>query len=108
LRAFGVGGFDRVFISYALSMIPDWTRALVAAERAVGPRGELHIVDFGQSERLPRLFKRGLEWFLAHYSVTPRTDLEAELGKLADARGLALDFERLHRGYTVKAVLGRL
>ncbi len=106
-KAFGIPAFDRVFISYALSMIPGWQQALTAAERAVGPRGELHIVDFGQCEHLPKLFKGGLERFLAHYTVTPRKDLEPVLEKLADARGLNLAFERLHGGYTVRAVLSR-
>lgn len=106
-KAFGIPAFDRVFISYALSMIPGWQQALAAAERAVGPRGELHIVDFGQCEHLPILFKSGLERFLAHYTVTPRIDLEAVLEKLADERGLNLVFERMHRGFTVRAVLSR-
>lgn len=106
-KSFGIATFDRVFISYALSMIPGWREALAAAERSVGPRGELHLVDFGQCEHLPALFKSGLERFLAHYTVTPRIELEMELSKLAAERGLKLTFERLHRGYTVRAVLSR-
>ena len=106
-KAFAVQTFDRVFISYALSMIPGWHQALFAAERTIGANGELHIVDFGQCEHLPALFKGGLERFLAHYTVTPRTDLEPVLAKLADERGLNLAFERWHRGYTVRAVLSR-
>jgi S-adenosylmethionine-diacylgycerolhomoserine-N-methlytransferase len=107
-RAFGIAAFDRVFISYALSMIPDWRRALAAAERAVAPNGALHIVDFGQCEHLPLLFKHGLDRFLAHYSVMPRANLEAELSRIAETNGLDLTFERLHRGYTVVAKLCRL
>jgi S-adenosylmethionine-diacylgycerolhomoserine-N-methlytransferase len=106
-RAFGRLDFDRVFISYALSMIPGWRQALSAAERVLGPEGELHIVDFGQCERLPRWVKSGIEGFLAHYTVSPRVDLEAELARLADERGLKLQYERWHRGYTCRAVLRR-
>src|SRR5690348_659871 len=51
---FGVAKFDRIFISYALSMIPPWQETLSAASRMLAPGGELHIVDFGQQERLPR------------------------------------------------------
>jgi hypothetical protein len=40
-------------ISYALSMIPDWERAIDAALAALNPGGQLHIVDFGQQEGLP-------------------------------------------------------
>lgn len=106
-KAFSVSTFDRVFISYALSMIPGWQQALTAAERTIGPAGELHIVDFGQCEHLPALFKSGLERFLAHYTVTPRADLKSVLATLADERGFNLAFERWHRGYTVRAVLSR-
>ena len=35
---FGVAQFDRVFISYALSMIPDWQAALRAAASSLIPR----------------------------------------------------------------------
>lgn len=106
-RAFGRGAFDRVFISYALSMIPRWRQALAAAGRVLGPAGELHIVDFGQCERLPRIVKSGIEGFLAHYTVVPRVDLEAELARLAAATERTLHFERWHRGYTSHAVLMR-
>ena len=44
---FGMTAFDRVFISYSLSMIPGWPKALVAALGTLGPGGSLHIVDFG-------------------------------------------------------------
>jgi len=106
-RAFAEASFDRVFVSYALSMIPGWRRALAAAARVVALGGELHIVDFGQCEQLPGVVKRGLEAFLAHYSVASRADLEVELAELAADAGLSLSFERWHRGYTVHAVLRR-
>ena len=38
---FGRATFDRVFISYALSMIPDWKRALMHAAACVAPGGRL-------------------------------------------------------------------
>ncbi len=57
---FGVAHFDRVFISYALSMIPPWREAVVQAFQAVAPSGSLHIVDFGEQSRLPRTFRTAL------------------------------------------------
>ena len=45
---FGAAAFDRVFISYSLSMIPDWRAALAEALDHVAPGGKLAIVDFGQ------------------------------------------------------------
>ncbi|HCD83111.1 MAG TPA: SAM-dependent methyltransferase, partial [Agrobacterium sp.] len=38
-------GFDRVMIPYALSMIPDWEKAIEQALSALKPGGSLHIVD---------------------------------------------------------------
>ncbi len=49
-RLFGVGAFDRVFISYALSMIPPWRQALRQALAGRGPGGRLHVVDFGEQQ----------------------------------------------------------
>jgi S-adenosylmethionine-diacylgycerolhomoserine-N-methlytransferase len=104
---FGLPAFDRVFFSYALSMIPGWTDALGLSADHVSPGGRLHIVDFGQCDRLPAAFKVALFKFLDHYTVTPRPDLEAECRRAGAALGLALSFQRLHRGYTDYAVLAR-
>lgn len=104
---FGVDGFDRILVSYALSMIPPWRAALEAAYRGLSPGGELHIVDFGGQERLPRWFSRGLEAWLARFSVTPRVELPAELAALAQRHGARLDHEQLFGGYAVRAVVGK-
>ena len=50
---FGRPHFERVVISYALSMIPPWREALAEAVEALAPGGALHIVDFGDQARLP-------------------------------------------------------
>lgn len=102
---FGIGKFDRVFISYALSMIPPWQAVLPLAIDAVAPTGRLHIVDFGQQERLPGWFKSGLRAWLAKFSVEPRAELERELTTVAAEKGVSLRFDRLLRGYAEYAVL---
>jgi S-adenosylmethionine-diacylgycerolhomoserine-N-methlytransferase len=104
---FGEAGFDRVFLSYTLSMIPDWRGALAEAARAVRPGGRLHIVDFGQQERLPGVFREGLFAWLALFDVTPRAALEAELDALAGRESMALAFRPLLRGYAWSATLSR-
>lgn len=100
-------GFDRVFLSYTLSMIPRWRGALEAAACALAPGGRLHIVDFGQQERLPPAFRKLLFAWLEKFDVMPRGDLREELVLLAERHGLTLDFEPLHRGYAWKAALSR-
>ena len=104
---FGIPTFDRVFFSYALSMIPGWYDALDVGASQVAPGGSLHIVDFGQCERLPGSFKAALFAFLDHYTVTPRADLEQICRQICKEHGLSLSFQRLHRGYTDYAVLTR-
>jgi S-adenosylmethionine-diacylgycerolhomoserine-N-methlytransferase len=104
---FGIPTFDRVFFSYALSMIPGWRDALTIAAGHVAPGGQIHIVDFGQCEDLPLAFKKALFAFLDHYTVTPRADLEQEVRKVAANHGLEPSFYRLHRGYTNYAKLVR-
>lgn len=104
---FGVSGFDRVFISYSLSMIPPWREAIAQGLNAVKPGGSLHIVDFGQQARLPGLFKKGLNAWLAKFSVEPRADLEQELQALANKTGCQLKFERILRDYAHHAVVSK-
>jgi S-adenosylmethionine-diacylgycerolhomoserine-N-methlytransferase len=102
---FGIEGFDRVFVSYALSMIPPWREAVVCAFRAVRPGGSLHIVDFGEQSGLPSAFRAGLRAWLRKFSVYPRAELEAELRRLAAETGASLTFARPFRDYACSAVL---
>jgi S-adenosylmethionine-diacylgycerolhomoserine-N-methlytransferase len=102
---FGVPGFSRIFISYSLSMIPGWRGVLEQATACLLPDGELHIVDFGGQERLPRWFKAALRQWLALFHVQPRDDLEAELAELAARHGLSCAIERPYAGYAQHAVL---
>lgn len=105
---FGVQSFDRVFISYALSMIPPWREAARTAFAAVAPGGSLHVVDFGMQEQLPVWFKGALHAWLAKFSVTPRPDLEDVLAEIAAGTGARLEFRRLYRDYARLAVLTRI
>lgn len=104
---FDVAGFDRVFFSYALSMIPGWHRALERAAAALVPGGRLHIVDFGQQEELPRLFRLGLCTWLSWFHVEPRQDLHRQCAELAARIGGDLDFRRLYGGYAWSLRLAR-
>lgn len=102
---FGVAAFDRVFVSYALSMIPAWRQACAEAARRLKPGGVLHVVDFGDQGALPEWFRDALRAWLARFHVTPRLDLEAELRALAAARSLRLVFRPLYRRYAFLAAL---
>ncbi|MBO3760873.1 class I SAM-dependent methyltransferase [Ciceribacter sp. L1K22] len=102
---FGTEGFDRILISYALSMIPDWERAIQAALAALVPGGSLHIVDFGQQEGLPRWFHHLLIRWLTRFHVTPRAELEHVIRTNAEKRGALVEFDRIGRGYAWHAIV---
>ncbi|KKX29280.1 class I SAM-dependent methyltransferase [Rhizobium sp. LC145] len=104
---FGVAGFDRILISYALSMIPDWEKAVDAALAALGPNGSLHIVDFGQQEHLPGWFGRLLRAWLTRFHVTPRPNLHDVLESRLAAANADMIFEEIGRGYAWHAVIRR-
>lgn len=107
-RLFGVGAFDRIFISYALSMVPPWRAALEQALKALAPGGRLLIVDFGEQADLPTWFKRGLRAWLARFSVTPRDELASDLERIAALPGYRVEHRDLYRGYATYAVVTRL
>jgi S-adenosylmethionine-diacylgycerolhomoserine-N-methlytransferase len=104
---FGRAQFDRVLISYALSMIPPWRDTLALALDVLSPGGSLHVVDFGDGAGLPGPFKTGLRGWLAAFDVTPRDDLGVALAALAAERGLGCEIESRFRGYAVLAVARR-
>ncbi|MDG5489587.1 class I SAM-dependent methyltransferase [Sphingomonas sp. BGYR3] len=102
---FALPGFDRIFMSYTLSMIPDWQGAIAEGARRLNPGGELHIVDFGQQERLPAPFRAALFAWLDKFHVTPRADMKAVVERIASEQGMTARFQPLFRGYAWSAVL---
>ena len=102
---FGVAAFDRVFLSYAISMIPDWKAAIAGALDALAPGGSLHVVDFGRQERLPGWFRSLLRAWLARFHVAPRDSLREVLESECRKRGASLSFKSLFGGYAVNAVV---
>lgn len=105
LTLFGRQRFDRIFISYALSMIPGWRSALDRAIGALQPDGRLLIVDFGEMERLPGPVRFGFSKWLAAFSVERRVDLVRELAAKAARNGYVSHAESLLGGYAVYATV---
>lgn len=108
VKVFGREKFDRIFISYAVSMIPEWQAVLRDAVAHLAPGGELHIVDFGDQRDLPSWFRAALYTWLGWYHVTPRnalfevsTDIAVDLGATAETR-------RLYRGFAWISTIRRL
>ncbi|MFT7575421.1 MAG: S-adenosylmethionine-diacylgycerolhomoserine-N-methyltransferase [Alphaproteobacteria bacterium] len=99
LKLFGIPTADRVFISYSLSMIPPWQAAVREGLKALGPGGELHVVDFGQQSGWPKWFEKLMFTWLKKFTVYPRADLEDEMRAAADDIGATVRFEKLYRDY---------
>jgi S-adenosylmethionine-diacylgycerolhomoserine-N-methlytransferase len=96
---FGEAAFDRVVLSYSLSMIPDWEGAFAHAARHLAPGGELHVVDFGDLGGLPGPLERLLHAWLAKFHVSTRSALPETAARLAAEHGLTLTTRRGGLGY---------
>lgn len=104
---FDVERFDRIFVSYSLSMIPSWEKTVSAALAALSPNGSLHVVDFGQQEGLPRSFRALLRGWLRKFHVAPRESLRDVLESESRRTGASFRFRTLYRGYAWLAVIGQ-
>lgn len=92
-------GFDRVVLSYCLSMIPDWEGALTHATTQLAPGGELHVVDFGDLSGLPWPLEGMLHKWLAKFHVQTRSALPAALERIAADKSMTLTSTRGKFGY---------
>ncbi|TWH01021.1 S-adenosylmethionine-diacylgycerolhomoserine-N-methyltransferase [Mesorhizobium sp. J18] len=105
LALFGRASFERVYLSYALSMIPQWEKAIAMALSVVAPGGSLHMVDFGRQEDLPGWFRAGLRGWLDRFHVTPRDSLRDAAESECERLNASCEFETLFRGYAIHAVI---
>jgi S-adenosylmethionine-diacylgycerolhomoserine-N-methlytransferase len=104
---FGRAAFDRVFISYALSMIPPWRETVEQAAACVAPGGQLQVVDFGDFAAFPEWLRTAQLNWLRRFSVTPIPRLDEELADIAKRLGFTATSVRLYGGYAIKATLAR-
>ena len=102
---YGTDAFDRIVISYAVSMIPDWQRALEHSGQKLAPGGSLHVVDFGDLSGWPPPARLGLNRWLERFHVAPRLALGPVLDAIAVRMGARAATETIMGGY---AVLGRI
>lgn len=102
---FGHDGFDRLFFSYTLSMIPDWRKALDHGAGLINPGGRLSLLDFGQQERLPTAFRVLLFSWLVKFDVAPRADFPGAVEAAALRRNLSPHWQSKLRGYAWSAGL---
>lgn len=106
-RLFRRARFDRIFISYGLSMIPDWQAALRMASAHLVPGGQLHVVDFSDQHGWPDWFASALNRWLTRFHVTPRLTLKEALEEAAAELGGTAQHNQLCRGYAQYGVVER-
>jgi S-adenosylmethionine-diacylgycerolhomoserine-N-methlytransferase len=99
--------FDRIFISYAVSMIPQWQTVMNEAVSHLAPNGSLHIVDFGDLADLPVIARKALYQWLDWYHVTPRNDLFDVAESIALRNRATIQKQQLYRGFSWLAVIRR-
>jgi S-adenosylmethionine-diacylgycerolhomoserine-N-methlytransferase len=102
VQLFALRGFDRVFISYALSMIPAWREVVRHAAACIAPGGKLFIVDFGEFGGYPEMLRRAQLAWLRRFSVVPIPAMDRKIGMLAEQMGFTATTERLYGGYAVQ------
>lgn len=106
-RIFGREGYDRIFLSYAVSMIPQWHAVMDRVAHRLAPSGELHVADFGDMAGLPAWSRSAMVTWLRWYHVTPREDLFRVASVLAGKIGGTVQEKRLHRGFSWIAIVRR-
>ena len=99
--------FDRIFISYAVSMIPQWQTVMQEAVSHLSPVGSLHIVDFGDLAALPDVARKALYKWLDWYHVTPRNDLFDVAESIAAENNARVEKQSLYRGFSWIAIIRR-
>lgn len=107
LHTFGIeGGFDHIFFSYALSMMPTWDQALDASLEHLNPDGVVHIVDFWDQGGFPTFAGNFLKGFLAKFHVQHRPELMDRLMQLRN-EGWQVDIREHWNRYAYLAEIRR-
>jgi len=107
-RMFGLEhGFDTIFFSYCLSMVPAWEGALEAALSNLRPGGQLVIVDFWDQADLPRWFANGLKKWLSLFHVFYRPDVHTALTELGSSGRADVSFESVASRYAYIAIVSK-
>lgn len=95
---------DKIVFSYALSIIPPWEESVDHALELLPEGGEIHIVDFGGQEDLPKWFRGFLFWWLDKFHVYHKPEILEYLKQLeADGKG-TLEVTHLYKRYAYRAV----
>jgi S-adenosylmethionine-diacylgycerolhomoserine-N-methlytransferase len=101
------GKAPRILMSYCLSMVPDWCRALAVAIDRLEPGGILAIVDFGNFGGMPDRLAEICTGLLSRQDVVPCLELPQELRRHASSRALLVRHKYALAGLYQLAIVER-
>lgn len=91
--------FDKIFISYSLSMFPAGQEAIKNALENLQPNGDLYILDFWDGAGLPAWFNRLRRWWLGLFKVYARPGFLEFLKELSNENAGDLSVSAVGRRY---------
>lgn len=92
--------FDSVFLSYSISMIPEWEDAIENAINNLRNGGSLYIVDFFDQRSMPVWFRKALVAWLKKFHVQYKDDLIPYLKQLEKNGTGKLKVTALYKTYS--------
>lgn len=96
--------FTKLVFSYSLSIIPPWQESIDHALDIIPSGGEIHIVDFGGQEGLPKPISRFLFWWLKQFHVYHKPEIMDYLKRLEVERKGSLEVQYMFKRYAYRAV----
>ena len=99
---------DKLVFSYALSIIPPWKESIDHALELLPVGGEIHIVDFGGQDELPKAFRAFLFWWLKMFHVFHKPEILEYLISLETMGKGSLEVHHLSKGYAYRAVFRKV
>ena len=99
---------DKFVFSYALSIIPPWKKSIDHALNLLPKGGEIHIVDFGNQDKLPPFFRVFIFWWLKIFHVKHKPQILSYLQELEKNGFGQLKIKHLYKGYAYLAIFRKI
>lgn len=99
---------NKIVLSYALSIIPPWQDSIDHALELLPSGGEIHIVDFGGQEDLPKWFRGVVFWWLKLFHVYHKPEILDYLKRLEVEKKGALEVHHMYKRYSYRAVFRKV
>lgn len=99
---------NKIVFSYALSIIPPWQESIDHALELLPEGGEIHIVDFGGQEDLPKWFSKFVFWWLDIFHVYHKPEILNYMKQLESEDKGSLEVKHMYKRYAYRAVFRKV